>query len=66
MGGKLLLSRFPVGTVILIDEVGIDINAHNGEYLSSCFAASNPEVLNSLVNAGITGNFANFSSLAIK
>lgn len=53
---------FPVGPVTLTDEVGIDIGAHIGEYLSGCFGerfgAVNPEVLNSLVNAGITGNFS--------
>ena len=51
---------FPVGPVTLTDEVGIDIGAHIGEYLQKCFgerfAAVNPEVLNTLVNAGITGS----------
>lgn len=50
---------FPVGPVTLTDEVGIDIGAHIGEYLQTCFgerfAGANPEVLNTLVNAGITG-----------
>nr|CAG4649110.1 EOG090X01G2 [Scapholeberis mucronata] len=50
---------FPVGPVTLTDEVGIDIGAHIGEYLQTCFGerfgGANPEVLNTLVNAGITG-----------
>ncbi|KAI9560509.1 hypothetical protein GHT06_011442 [Daphnia sinensis] len=50
---------FPVGPVTLTDEVGIDVGAHIGEYLTKCFgerfAGANPEVLNSLVKAGITG-----------
>lgn len=53
---------FPVGPVTLTDEVGIDIGAHIGEYLSTCFGerfgATNLEVLNSLVNAGITGKLS--------
>ena len=50
---------FPVGPVTLTDEVGIDIGAHIGEYLTTCFGdrfgGANPEVLTTLVNAGITG-----------
>ncbi|XP_046442929.1 trifunctional enzyme subunit alpha, mitochondrial-like [Daphnia pulex] len=50
---------FPVGPVTLTDEVGIDVGAHIGKYLTTCFgerfAGADPEVLNSLVKAGITG-----------
>lgn len=52
---------FPVGPVTLTDEVGIDVGAHIGEYLTNCFgerfSGANPEVLRSFVNAGITGKF---------
>lgn len=62
---------FPVGPVTLTDEVGIDVGAHIGKYLTECFgerfAGANPEVLDSLVKAGITGNaFSFFNSSLIE
>lgn len=54
-----------MGPVTLTDEVGIDIGAHIGEYLNTCFgdrfAGVNPEVLSTLVSAGITGNSSSFA-----
>lgn len=50
---------FPVGIVTLTDEVGIDIGAHIAAYLTSVigdrFSGLNPEVLNTLVQSGISG-----------
>ncbi|KAI9560482.1 hypothetical protein GHT06_011414 [Daphnia sinensis] len=51
--------KFWFGPVTLTDEVGMDVGSHIGEYLlkwfGELFAEANPEFLNSLVQAGITG-----------
>ena len=52
---------FPVGSVTLMDEVGIDVGMHVSNTLSPHFGekllAGDPEMIKALVDAGLLGKF---------
>ena len=52
---------FPVGSVTLMDEVGIDVGMHVSNTLSPHFGekllAGDPEMIKALVTAGLLGEF---------